>query len=291
MQPRHLRTFLAVATTRNFTKSAEQLHLAQSSVTEQIQTLETTLGTELFNRTQRRLELTPAGQQLVDYARRILELIDEARVAVAAAGRNATGQIAIGGLETLCAEWLPAAISRYNACCPDVRVILRSANSSELRRHLKDETLDLCFSFGFALDDPELRSEQLAEATLVIIAPGARAGHEHSAADLLNESFLVTEAGCIYRRMFDQAFATTLPERPRITAEVGSINAACAMVQSGLGYALVPELAASAALQDGRLSALPWIGKQRTVPITVSWNPRQSMRPALKLFLDAAREH
>jgi len=293
MQFRQLRTFLSVATTLNFTKSARLLHLAQSSVTEQIQTLETDLGVALFDRTQRKLALTAAGRRLLDYANEIVALTDEARAAVAEAASAAIGQLVIGGLETLCAEWLPAVLSTYGAQCPDVQVILRSGNSSQLRGGLQDGTLDVCFSFGSALRDPELRSEQLGEEPLVIIAPA----HHHLARlsqitvrDFLDEAFLVTATGCIYRKMFDDAFAATRPHRPRVAGELASLSVVCAMVRAGSGCAIVPQLAASKALKEGAVVALPWIGDEKAVPITVSWNRRQSARPALKLFLDKTRE-
>ena len=79
MQLRHLRTFAAVASTLNITRAAEQVHLAQSSVTEQIQTLEADLGTALFDRARRGLQLTEAGRRLLEFAEPLLTLADDAR--------------------------------------------------------------------------------------------------------------------------------------------------------------------------------------------------------------------
>lgn len=107
MQLRHLKTFAAVASTLNFTRAAERVHLAQSSVTEQIQALEADLGTALFDRSGRRLGLTEAGRRLLEYTSDILTLVDEMRSAVADAGAVAAGTLTIGGLETLCASQLP----------------------------------------------------------------------------------------------------------------------------------------------------------------------------------------
>ncbi|TIM33789.1 MAG: LysR family transcriptional regulator, partial [Mesorhizobium sp.] len=82
MHPRLLKTFLAVARCRNITRAAEEIHLAQSSVSDQIQTLETELGTVLFTRSMQGLQLTPAGDTLKPYAVDILMLIEQARAAV-----------------------------------------------------------------------------------------------------------------------------------------------------------------------------------------------------------------
>jgi DNA-binding transcriptional LysR family regulator len=199
----------------------------------------------------------------------------------------------VGGLDTLCAQWLPAVLSRYGAHCPEVQVLLRSGNSAELRRGLTEGTLDVCFAFGSALADAELCSHELAREPLVIILPP---GHPLSrraaltAEDFVDETFLVTQSGCIYRKMFEQAFAASRPHRPRIAGELASLNTVCAMVQAGLGCAIVPRVAASRALDDGVVVAVPWVGAQTSVPITVSWHRRQSTRPALKLFIDEIRE-
>ena len=77
MQFRHLKTFMAVASTLNVTRAVKQVHLAQSSVTEQIQMLEADLGAALFDRSRRRLQLTEAGRRLLDYAGDLLALADD----------------------------------------------------------------------------------------------------------------------------------------------------------------------------------------------------------------------
>jgi DNA-binding transcriptional LysR family regulator len=79
MQLKHLRTFVAVASTHNLTRAGEKLHRAQSSVTEQIQSLESDLGTALFDRSRRKWLLTPAGTRLLEYAIATIALSDEAR--------------------------------------------------------------------------------------------------------------------------------------------------------------------------------------------------------------------
>ena len=84
MHPRLLKTFLAVARHRNITRAAREVHLAQSSVSDQIQSLENELGVALFIRSRHGLDLTAAGEALKPYAEEILQLAEEARIAVEA---------------------------------------------------------------------------------------------------------------------------------------------------------------------------------------------------------------
>src|SRR5262245_3662376 len=156
MQLRHLKTFVAVASTLNITRAAERVHLAQSSVTEQIQVLEADLGTALFDRSQRRLSLTEAGRRLLDYANDLLALADEARAAVAAAADLTAGTLTIGGLETLCCSYLPPLLARFRGEHSDVHVRLMVANSAALRNGLRTGSMDVCFAFGDMPQDPDL---------------------------------------------------------------------------------------------------------------------------------------
>lgn len=291
MQLRHLKTFVAVASDLNITRAAERIHLAQSSVSEQMQALEADLNAALFDRTGRKLKLTGAGQRLLDHAQELLARAEEARAAVAAAANMTTGTLAIGGLETLCASYLPPLLAHFGTEHPTVQLQLKSAGSGELRSGLKSGALDVSFAFGEPPDVPELKHEVVAEEELVVALP---AGHRlagqiaASAEDLHDEPFLVTEQGCVYRQMFETGF-TQNGMRPRIAVELGSIAAIRKLVAEGAGCALIPRVAAEAG--DRRIVALPWTGDHSPVPVTMIWHGRRSKRPAVRLFLEAARRH
>lgn len=294
MQLRHLKTFMAVASTLNVTRAAERVHLAQSSVTGQIQALEEELGTPLFDRSRRGLRLTPAGQRLQEYAAKLLALADEARAAVASAGGGVAGRLVIGGLETLCAMRLPALLAAYRQRCPAVEVTLKAASSGELRGTVKSGTADACFVFGDVADDADLEGETIAHEALAVIAPP---GHPFAArrslafADLAGAPFLVTETGCVYRCMFERAFAPLAGAGPRIAGEYGSIAAIRALVEAGEGCALLPRFVVADAVADGRLAMLPWPGEQPRVAVTMLWRRRRAQAPALREFLELARAH
>jgi DNA-binding transcriptional LysR family regulator len=93
---RHLQYFLAVAETQHFGRAAERLHMAQSPLSQAIRQLESHVGAKLFDRTTRRVELTPAGEALLTDARRILDAVDTARTRVALVGSGSTGMLRVG---------------------------------------------------------------------------------------------------------------------------------------------------------------------------------------------------
>src|SRR5215216_4831156 len=125
MDLRQLKTFQTVAETLSFTRAAELLDYAQSSVTAQVRSLEDELGVRLFDRLGRRVRLTDSGDRLLEYAAKILNLADEARLAVSDSSEP-SGQLIVAAPETLSTYRLPPLLKQYRALFPRVQLIMRS---------------------------------------------------------------------------------------------------------------------------------------------------------------------
>jgi DNA-binding transcriptional LysR family regulator len=290
MQLKHLRTFVAVAHTLNLTRAGEKLHLAQSSVTEQIRSLEADLGTTLFDRSNRKWALTPAGRRLLEYASAIIALSEEARGAALDETSKVSGRVVVGGIETLCAHRLPALLLKYCADFPAVRVTLRAGKTVDLHGSLKSGELDVYFTFGDALQEQGLRSEHVATEPIILVGPP---NHRFSGRrrvtvdDLAQEGFLVTIAGCPVRTAFEKVFAQH-PKRPRIIAEFASIAAMRSLVCEGGGCALLPASAAREALVAGKVVPLAWPAQQN-MAVAMRWRQQRVVPSALHHFLQVAR--
>jgi DNA-binding transcriptional LysR family regulator len=290
MQLKHLRTFVAVASTLNLTRASEKLHLAQSSVTEQIQSLESDLGAALFDRSRRKWMLTPAGTRLLEYAIAIIALSDEARGAVLDERREVTGRVVVGGIESLCGSCLPPVLLKYCADFPHVQVTLRAGKTTDLHGDLKAGLLDVYFTFGESSEDPGLCSEKVATEPIIFVgSPNHRLSGQRRVTldELAQEEFLLTIFGCPVREVFEKAFAQQA-KRPRIIAEFASIAAMRGIVENGVGCALLPACSAREALASGKLVALAWPASQE-MPVSMRWRQQRSPPPALRHFLQAAR--
>src|SRR5262245_28513989 len=121
MELRQLTTFRTLARTRSFTRTAAELDYVQSNVSAQIRALEGELGVRLFDRLGRRVVLTEAGHRLLDYAERVLTLVDEAR-AVVGEDDEVAGTITVGAPESLCTYRLPPVLREVRARHPRLRV-------------------------------------------------------------------------------------------------------------------------------------------------------------------------
>lgn len=290
MHLRFLRTFLAVARTRNLTRAAEAVHLAQSSVSDQIQALETRLGVELFTRTRQGLRLTRAGQALRAYAEEIVALTDEACVAVLVAAGCSAESLTVGALETIGAVKLPYWLGEFQGLHPDVALNVKIAPTGELLRGVVDGTLDAVFCLDRPFNDERLARRVVASDALVFIGPADNQPLPVSRdlAVVRRQRFIATERGCIYRHLFDQAFAAAGVEPPGQISEVGSIAAIGHMVAAGSGWAIVPRMAVAAMLERGELVEHAFPGGIGKVSIVLIWRRRRVQRPALQSFLAAA---
>ncbi|CAM2928419.1 LysR family transcriptional regulator [Paenibacillus sediminis] len=293
MDLKHLHTFKVVAETKGFTKAAETLSYAQSSVTAQIQALEEELQTKLFDRLGKKIILTASGEKLLPYAVKLLEMHDAALNDITSANETPTGTLTIGAPESLAAFRLPAIIKQYTEKYPQVKLALRPGACWELRNLTRSGELDLAFTLETELSDPDLHIETLVIEEMALVAPPTHplaAFDQLQTEDLRDVTFLHTEPGCSYRSLFEKH----LNSRGIFTntdLEFWSIEAIKNCVMSGLGVSFLPQIAVQNEIESRKLVALPWSDPSCSVATQMVYHPKKWMSPALKEFIEITREH
>lgn len=292
MELRQLKTFCTVAQHLSFTRAADALGYAQSSVTAQVRALETELGVRLFDRLGRTVSLTDAGSRLLDYAVRLLDLADEAHVAVSETGEP-SGQLVVSAPETLSTYRLPPLLKQYRAQFPAVQLIMRSFSVAETLTHLKDGQLDAAVLLTDPL--PQLPGISVApflsERLLLLASPQHPLAHERQveAEDLRSETFLLTEAGCTYRAAFEKRL---LAQGVQLTTtmEFSSVEAIKQCVMANLGLTLLPEVAVCREVEQGRLVALESTVSGFEMATCMVWNSDKWLSAARREFIHMAQE-
>ncbi|MFG2267859.1 LysR family transcriptional regulator [Streptomyces sp. NPDC048720] len=286
MELRLLVTFEKVATVLSFTRAAAELSYAQSSVTSQIRALESSLGAELFDRLGGRIRLTEAGERLLLYARRIIELAEEARAAVTGA-EEPVGTLTVGTMESLTSYRLPPLLEFFHHRHPAVRLALRTTIGDETRQALRQGTYDVGFLMEAETEHPGLDSTVLAVEPLALVAaPGhALAGKPVATADLTGLPLLATEPGCAYRDLFERELAALGPVE---FMEFGTIEATKRAAAAGLGTALLPEVTVAAELAAGALVRLAW-EPPFTLRTQLAWRSGKRLPAHARLFVEQAR--
>ncbi|MBD2868203.1 LysR family transcriptional regulator [Paenibacillus arenilitoris] len=257
MELTYLQTFREIVKWGSYTRAAEQLGYAQSSVTTQIQRLEASYGAVLFERYGRTMRLTMAGEALLPYASEMLRLHAESKEVVS---KQSAGALTIGTIETLAAFFLPPYLQAYRRDYPEMKVNLQPGNEPFIIEAVKEGTMDVGLILDPPLADPELHTVVVRKEELVIAAhPDHRLGGLAAAQvrDLAGESLILTEEGCTYRAMLLRALKEEGVEH-QLSYEFGNLEAIKQCVVYGLGVALLPRIVVEEELRNGRLKAVPF---------------------------------
>lgn len=172
MELRHLRYFVTVAESLNFTKAAAKLHLAQPSLTRQIHDLEEEIGVRLLARIKSQVTLTEEGRSFLADARRVLMLAAESVQAVQRLSRGETGQLNIAYSSNFNFELLPETLAAFRQAFPHIALNLFDMTPAEQFRALEARKVDLGFvGLRPPVATKNLRWESIARHTTVVVLP------------------------------------------------------------------------------------------------------------------------
>ncbi len=238
-----MRYVLAVAETNSFTRAAERCLVVQSALSHQIARLERELGARLFERTSRRVRLTPAGAAFLPAARQCLDAAERAAAEVAAAVGEVRGRLAVGLIPTVAAVDIPEALREFRGRYPHVRISLRVGASEELVEKVEHGALDVAFLGLPTTAGPRgVAAHALARDRLVaVVAPDHPLAGEPTVdlRRLSSEVFVDLPAGTAGRLQSDQAFAAAGLDRD-VAFEVTSADYIARLVRPGLAVAMLP---------------------------------------------------
>lgn len=238
-----MRYVLAVAELRNFTRAAERCRVVQSALSHQIARLERELGTRLFERTSRRVRLTPAGEAFLPAARQCLDAAERAAAEVAAAIGEIRGRLAVGLIPTVTAVDLPAALRRFRQRHPQVRISLKVGASEDLTGEVADGDLDVAFlGLPTTMRPDGVGARELGRDRLVAVMSPEHPLAGEDTVDLerlSHEVFADLPADTAGREQSDHAFAAANLTRD-VAFEVTTPEFIVRLVEQNLGIAMLP---------------------------------------------------
>ncbi len=244
MELHQLRYFCAVARTGNFTRAAEQEHVAQPSLSQQILKLEDELGSRLFDRLGRKASLTQCGESFLLRAQRVLNEVTEARKEIQEMAGGNSGKIVLGTIPTIAPYFLPSRLSSFAKHYPAVQVSVVEEITSVLIARLHEGKIDLAV-LALPVSGDELVSSELMREPLYVVLPEKHRLARKRAIELReieDEPFLLLKDGHCFR---DTAIAACRRTRirPNVVFESGHFSTILAMVATGMGVSIVPEMA------------------------------------------------
>lgn len=242
MDLRTLKTFHLIVKYGSFIRAAEEMNYAQSTVTMQMQKLESDLGVPLIERG-KKIRLTEAGRLFHEQSLQIVKNMEHLQTNLTDLQMGDAGSIRLGATDPTASHRLPRILQAFLSRFPKIKVSVDIASTPVLCERLLEGEIDLAVCSAPDLGS-ELAFEPLFKETFSVLMPDRHPlaeREEISPDDMRGHRLLITSASCPYRRKLETALQES-GHLPADTMEISSMNALKYFVESGLGIALVPDI-------------------------------------------------
>jgi DNA-binding transcriptional LysR family regulator len=291
MDLRQLRYLVALADELSFTRAAAREHVAQPALSQQIRRLETELGVGLVERTTRRVQMTEAGDLLVERARRILAQVGAAHAEIQGLKGIEVGHVNVGTMHTMGPVDVSLALAIFHRRHPGIELTVHEQSSAELAEMVRDDVLDLAFlSVTEEVESHGLGLAELVSEELVVVLP-----EDHRLArrsrlrmrELASEEFISFREGARLRELLVSA-GREAGFQPRVKLELNESQRIRRLVARGMGVAILPR--SDAVAPGAEVAVCDLTEPSLSREITLAWRQGRRHPPAVAEFLDLARE-
>lgn len=284
-----LEIFARVAEAGSLSHAAEQLRMTQSGVSQHVKALEDGLGTALFARGRRGVQLTDAGRRLFDYSEAIFRLVAEAELAVTDVAGLREGRLVIGATPGVSAYLLPDWVQAFGQRYPNLTATTQTAITPVIIRELRAGQLDLAAIEG-ELDDGavlDLRVQPLQEFDQYVVVGPKHAWWgrgELALAELSGQPLVTRQAGSQTRLWLDQALREHVIT-PRVVAELDNLESIKRVVMLGASLTILPLYTVRAEQERGLLEAIPLAGRPLRRTLRLLWRAGRPLGPVARTFV------
>jgi DNA-binding transcriptional LysR family regulator len=291
MELKQMRYFLALAQGGSFSRASEQLHMAQPPLTRQIQNLEEEMGTALFVRTPRGVELTSAGKVMLAEVPNILSLVQAAKEKTQFAGKGFAGRLDVGVFGSGILNVIPKLLARFHSERPQVKINLSNMTKSQQIQALRERRITLGFN-RLMPDEPDIAVEVVYREPIYV---GMYEGHRLCAKRSVTVSDLEDEPIILYpnvplRGLAQEVVSAFRNEgvRLRVDQEVEDVFTCIALVSARFGLCITTRSATSLRLPGMVYRPLDslWL---RDVELSCLYR-QDDDSPILKAFLEVVRD-
>jgi len=246
MEIHQLRYFCAIAESSSFSRAAQQTHVSQPSLSQQIRKLEDELGTRLFDRLGRSVRLTEPGRAFLPRARAVLSELEAARTDLVEREASLRGVVCVGVIPTIAPYFLPPHLAAFSRKYPQARVSVVEEITPLLLERLRSGSMDVAvLALPIPVRSHEFESSAVMTEKLYAVLPARHALARRSTLALLelrNDPFLLLRDGHCFRQSAVEA-CKRARLNPQIIFESGQFSSILSMVSAGLGVSIVPEMA------------------------------------------------
>lgn len=291
MEFRELKTFQVAAIMLSFSKEAEALNYAQSTVSSQIQSLENSLGETLFDRAGNKITLTKAGVKLLEYTRPLIDL--EKEILCNFKSLNSSNEnLVIKAPHSVSTYFLPSIMKEFQLMFPNIGFDLDGCLSYNMNDIFNAGLIDLAFLFTDEFSDKLLHVEELAKVELVFVSnprDDVYNGTINSVSDFNDKILLFAKSDCNYRKILEKMLAdANITLKKKI--EINNPEAVKQLLMlGGNGVALLPKVTIAKELADNSLKCLKWNGPDFNIKLYMVWNKENKQSDAAQAFIHTVR--
>ena len=255
-----LSTFLKIAESGSFSAAAGSLGYAQSTVTTQIKQLEEELGCVLFERLGKTISLTPAGERMIPYAQKMLQLERDIRLDVTEE-ENPAGVLRLGVSESLCISRFPKILMEFNKNYPRTEIRIQFVTHENIPELLQKGELDLVYTLNPLITDDriEILNKKREKLGFYVSSDYPLNRKNVREEDLKGVPLLLTGHNCNFRHMLVDDLEKN-GVTPEIVLETSSKEILKQFAAGGFGVAFIPDMTAQAEIKSGKLKRLSWKG-------------------------------
>ena len=286
MELRQLEYFCAVSSLESFTKAANFLHVSQPSVTKTVQSLETELNLELFDRSQKHISLTEAGNVFFIHAKKILQDVQTSKSALERFQNKSGGAIKFGVPPTAESYLFPNFFIKFKEANPKIFIDLQECcDSNSVQEKIEKNELD--FGIIFLPEDKQLKNslKLFEDEFFLCVSSNHKFAKKKkiSFADLKNEKFILQPSGTIQNFMTIQGSANA-GFAPKIFLSVSPLKTIKELVSEGDAVALIPHFAIKKSAKFKSIPLTPPI----KFKVALTWNGLKELSPLSLHFLNFA---
>lgn len=291
MKLEQIRQFVALAETLNFHRAAERLNMAQPPLSISLAKLEAELGVRLFDRTQRRVEITEAGAAALVDARRVLFHAEQMRLSIRESVVGTSGAVRLGFVGTATYSLLPRLLKEFRSLYPNVELMLEESWTTDLLEKIDRRQLDIAIVRVPVLNPTAVRLEIVERDRFVVAVPAAGPLGDRTSIDIreLKDEPLIAYSranvpnlsGMIMLMCHEAGF------QPNVVQEAIQAQTILSLVESGIGIALVASTVSRYSSDNIRFLTITGTPHAEGLGLAIALPPEQTNRIALN-FRDLA---
>ncbi|MDE3181270.1 MAG: LysR family transcriptional regulator [Acidobacteriota bacterium] len=285
-----LSSFLEVAKLQSFSRAAEKIYRTQPAISAQVRLLEQECGERLFDRSGKKVQLTPAGEILQRYAQKIIDLHKEALQAVAELNQTARGKLFIGANEATCLYVLPKTFARFKELYPLVQISIYRNFSHKILQKVQEGAVEIgVVTLPCSGNNLEVMPISRDEVRVVVPSghPLARS-RSVTVEEVANYPLILPKTG--HTRVVLDRLLRDYREHVQISMELASVETIKKFVGAGLGISLISRSYAQPEVAAGLLKLIPLEGQKLFRELGLVYRRDRHLSLPAKVFIEAVRE-